>query len=122
MGILAGYDTAIGNKWEVVYDLPGPASYATGGETITAAQFGHGGIEFVVPVQWTLQTVNSQLVVVPTSMSGNYFVGIKFTNTSLKDQAVASVTLQWYVTSTGAEVAASTSLSGEHVRLKIRLV
>jgi hypothetical protein len=110
-----GYDTSWGNKKVWQGHLIGPTSYVTGGIAFTASALGWGGIEFLVADNWQVATVNSQTILIPASLSGNYFVGIKLASTA--SGAVASFTIQWYVTSTGAEVGAAVNLSAEKVRL-----
>jgi len=114
--ILPGYVTTIGNKYLVIDDHAGPVSYTTGGETVTAAQFGLGGIDFIDGcndvVQGTAQINN-------VSFSGVNFVAIKLPTTTGPGVANTKITLQWFVVATGAEVAATTNLSGQTVRLRI---
>jgi hypothetical protein len=111
----AGYDTSWGNKkaWQGAHF--GPASYTTGGETLSASTFGWGGFELVLAANHGGATVDSIPMIVPLSISQNYFVGITFSTSA--SGAQASVTIKWYVTSTGAEVANATNLSAEKVRL-----
>lgn len=114
----AGYDTpGFGNKRSWQGGHMGPASYATGGETLSAASFGWGGFEWVAADNQGVATVNSTPVVVPLALSTTYFVGITFATTAKGPQA--KVTIKWYVTSTGAEVSNATDLSAEEVRLML---
>lgn len=116
---LPGYSTAWGNKNAAVLESYGPKPYVAGGYTLTAAELGWGGLDFVAPMNFGEATVNSQLVVVPLSVSGTYFVGVTLATTAVG--AVSSVTIKWYTTSTGAEVTtvSSTDLSAERVRLLV---
>jgi hypothetical protein len=113
-----GYETLFGNKKSWLGDHYGPASYATGGETFSASSLGWGGLEFVRACFFQTETVDSIPMVVPVDESGTYFVGIKKSTTA--NGAVASVTIQWYVVSTGAEVSAATNLSTYRVTLEAR--
>ena len=113
--ILPGYVMPVGDKYEVVVDHDGPASYnntgtpATSGETINASDLGLGGIELCQVDALSSDGLNYVLVtIVGQSTSGN--VG----------NAVTSVTLRWFVVATNAEVANTVNLSGKSVRLQIR--
>lgn len=114
--ILPGYLTTIGNKYMLVVDHFGPASYPTGGETITAAQYGIGGIDFIDSTndinQGTVQYTG-------VSFSGTYYVDIKLATTTAPGGSVSSLKAQWFVVATGAEVANTTNLSAEKIRLRI---
>ena len=112
-----GYDTRFGNKNVWVGSHYGPKSYATGGETISAAQFGWGGFDTFDPGPLATLSVNSVNQTVPGSVSGTYFVGVSVATTA-PDGAVSKVTMKWYVVATGAEVTATTDLSAEKVRVK----
>lgn len=111
----SGYDTSWGNKKVWQGGHMGPLSYATGGETLTASSFGWGGFELVLAANQGVATVNSTPIVIPLALSGNYFVGITFATTAKGPQK--SVTIKWYVTTTGAEVAAAVNLNAEEVRI-----
>lgn len=98
--ILPGYGTQWGNKNVTVIDHLGPASYATGGETLTAAQFGYGGIEVIVGSM---------------DASSTYFVEAIHPGVG---GAPATIKLQWF-TMNGTEVSNATNLSTKSVRLII---
>lgn len=116
----AGYDTSLGNKKEWLGDHYGPVSYPTGGYPMTAAQLGWGGLEFVTPLFLTTQTINATVSGgVPTDYTAAYFISIK-PAASTAQGAVASVTVQWYVISTGAEVTNATNMSAIRIRLNAR--
>ena len=117
--VLPGYPIYQGSKKISVVDLKGPVSYAGGGETIQAAQFGQGGIDAVEPLNKGIVTMptaaaDSVPEMVALSMSGTYFVTITF-GTGTNGDAVTSVTIKWYVTATGVE-AGAIDLSAEIVR------
>lgn len=94
-------------KWTFL-DHSGPASYATGGEKYpTQSPYGGpnsaglAGVYFIVPT-W--------------SQSGTYFVQPKYVTPG---GVRGTCQLIWYVAATGAQVASTTNLSGETVRLAI---
>jgi len=94
-----------------IVELVGPVLYAAGGQTLTAAQFGHGGFDFV--------SCNG------LSYSGTYFGRVQYlavdaAPSALKG-AVPSVKIKWFVVSTGAE-AGAIDLSGEILRIFMILV
>jgi hypothetical protein len=64
--VLPGYPIYQGSKKISVIDYKGPASYVGGGETLTALQFGEGGIDFIEPMNkklgWELWMVTSNTV------------------------------------------------------------
>jgi hypothetical protein len=117
--LLDGYPFYIGSKKILVVDYKGPASYTTGGESLTAKEFGQGGIDAIEPLnkQWLEITQGGVATyqLVAASLSGTYFATIKFGASA--QGAVSSVTIQWWVVATGAEVAAAVDLSSEVVRL-----
>lgn len=81
-------------------DHDGPASYTTGGETITAISLGFKRILYV----------NASGI-----DDGSGFTSVR--HSTKKSQI--SFRLQWYVASTGAEVANATNLSARFVRLLV---
>ena len=116
--VLAGYEMPVGNKLEVICDHTGPKPYsnvvtnAGTGDVVNASDFSRGGIEDVD--------------VDAVSASGNFFV-VVYAAKMKAGAVVPSVVLRWYNLSqtTGAptsEVANGTDLSGESVRLQLRLV
>lgn len=113
-----------GSKKLAVYDIKGPASYATGGESIAASQFGEGGIDAVIQQNFGVGTCTQGGVardeIVPLSMSGTYFVALTYAVTA--EGAVTSITAKWYVVATGAEVGALTDLSAEEFRVILIMV
>ena len=117
--VLPGYETVWGNKKSAIIDYNGLKSYATGGDTFSAAQMGWGGFD-VVEAVWSNQlTVNAVPTVVNATISTTYFVAVSIATTSAPGNAVAKVTVKWFVTSTGAEVGAGVDLSAEYVRLRL---
>jgi hypothetical protein len=115
--VLPGYPIYQGSKKIVIADFKGPIAYtAVAHETITALQFGQGGIDLVEVLNKQLATVNGQLVVVGLSLSGTYFVTVSLPATA-PDDASASLVMKWYTTATGVEVVGPANLSAETVRL-----
>jgi acyl CoA:acetate/3-ketoacid CoA transferase alpha subunit len=106
--ILPGYLTEISNKYELIVDHTGPASYATGGETINAADFGIGGIETIA-----IHAVSSP--------GGNGATVVFSTTAAPTGVAVNSVKIKWFTTASMAtESTAATNLSAQSIRLQIR--
>lgn len=119
--VLAGYEQPVGGKLEIMVDHAGPASYLNvstsshAGDVINASDFNRGGIEYCSDVA--------------IAASGNYAVRA-YRGSGAKQGAVkSSVQLRWFsypAASTtgalGAEVADTTDLSAESVRLHLRLV
>jgi hypothetical protein len=101
---LPGY-SVIGNKYIAALEHKGPAVYATGGETITAAQLGWGGIDILAAAQYSYSD----------AATGTYFVQVFFGVGA--SGAVASVKILWRVSATGAEVGAGVDLSAEAIRI-----
>lgn len=105
---LSGYPNAIGGKWESIVDHPGPSSYTqvatgtppTGGDTVTAAEF---GLKYIESISAELSD-NGQYTVLAFNGSGS--------------QPLTSAVLQWTVATTGAQVTGSTNLSARTVRLR----
>lgn len=98
---LPGFESVWGANKVMVMDHYGPASYATGGET------------------WTLSGLNWGGVLMFNAMgedfSGTYFMRIIPQNTPA-GVPFTTVKIQWFVVSTGAEVANATNLSTFAVR------
>lgn len=111
--VLPGYPIYQGSKKISVIDYKGPASYVGGGETITAAQFGEGGIDFIEPMNKKLIAIAGGLLAALT-FSGTDFVTIEVGVATVG--AVSSVIIKWYVTATGVEVAGGVDLSAEDIR------
>lgn len=114
--VFPGYVTTVGNKYLIMDDHAGPASYTTGGETFTASQVGLGGIEFIEGMNDIIQGTQQYTGV---SFSGTFFVNISVATTAAPGVPVSKVTIKWFVVATGAEVANTTNLSGQFVRLRI---
>lgn len=98
MPTLTGYVDVWGKHAAGAIDHTGPTSYTTGGQTLKAASYGLRSLDFV---QGSL------------SSSGTYFVRSEPVGKGSK----TTYKLLWFVTATNAEVAATTNLSGETVRL-----
>lgn len=94
-------------KWTFL-DHTGPASYVTGGETFpTQSAFGGPNNAGLASVYF----------IAPTwSQSGTYFIVPQYAGPG---GVRGTCQLLWFVTATGAQVAATTNLSGETVRLMI---
>jgi hypothetical protein len=97
---LLGYLTKWGNKNVICTDIPGPASYTTGGFTVLASSLGIGGIDWIGA---------------GGAISGNYFA----VGTPIGAGTQPSYNVQVFVSSTGAEAGAETELDGETFRLII---
>lgn len=105
-----GYTDIWGKHGAAVYDHTGPASYtqwtapSTGGDQLTLpASFGLRNIDFVVPVGFTV--------------SGNYYVEAKLTAGGGGN--LSKAILIWYTAGTWNQVAATTNLSAEIIRLLV---
>jgi len=106
--ILPGYVTEVANKYELIVDHTGPASYVTGGETINASDFGLGGIETIA-----IHAVSSP--------GGNGATVVFSTTVVTQGNAVKSVKIKWFTTASMAtESTAATNLSTQSIRLQIR--
>lgn len=102
--ILPGYEESVGAKLFAIVDHYGPSSYVNGtGEVYPASNLQRGGFDAVEG---------------SVSFSGTYEALVFYGSTNIGN-GVPSVTLRWYVVSTGAEVANATNLSAEAVRLKV---
>jgi len=93
----------LGEYFVAARGITGPASYTTGGVLISATRFG-------------LLTKLALVIPETLSASGTYFVKILRTGTGTN---VNTVLVQWFVQSTGAQVANGTSLSAESVRIMV---
>jgi hypothetical protein len=113
---VSGYTDIIGKHGLWIGDHTGPASYAaytapaTGGDVISATNFGLRSLDMVVPLGY--------------SVSGSYAVKAKLATTKAGGSAQSAV-LVWYAVtwSSGVEVltevAGAFNLSGETVRLLV---
>lgn len=113
-----GYDMPLGAKKLVVADHGGPASYANvstsagAGDVVNASDFGEGGFDAV-------------LTEVAIAASGNFAVRA-YKAKALNGDAISSFVLRWFsypavgtTGALGAEVANTTNLSAESVRLAL---
>lgn len=107
---LDGYNMPVGDKYEIIVDHDGPASYpnptpfTANGEVINASDFGIGAFETVDPQGLSSDQLNTVLVVVGDG-SG---------------KASATARIHWFVQVGGAEVANAVNLSTKSIRLQIR--
>ena len=95
---ILGTQQTFGGMYFNVLDVSGSASYVQGGDVIGATSFGFNN------TIWTL--------IGGVSHSGTYFAIARALNNGLTQWQ-----LVWYVSATGAEVAAAVNLSTETVRL-----
>lgn len=102
--LLAGYETIWGTKKALVIDHYGPASYSAGGETVSAKQFGWGGIDFATSCG--------------ISASGTYFPRVipQANSTGLSGN---NFNVKWFIAANGAEAANAANLSAETCRLLV---
>jgi len=98
MPTLTGYVDIWGKHAAGAIDHVGPTSYATGGQTLTAARYGLRSLDYVGG---------------GLSNSGTYYAVGKPVGRGAK----TTYKLVWFVTATNAEVAAAVNLSAETVRL-----
>lgn len=110
-----GYTDVWGKHGAAIYDHTGPASYSqwtapnTGGEVVTPQPFGLRNIDIVIPIGFTV--------------SGNYFVEAKMTAGAGGN--LTKAILVWFAVTlpsgvlTLTQVAASTNLSAETIRLLV---
>lgn len=115
---LPGYDTSFGNHKAAVLRHFGPNPYVAGGYSLTAHELGWGGIEAVFggnPAPVTVGGVTFPVAL--RSISGNFFATIEFATSAVG--AAASLTVKWYVATTGVEVTtvSNTDLSAEELRV-----
>jgi hypothetical protein len=102
-----GYVDIVGKHGQWIGDHTGPASYVawaaptTGGDVVTAKQFGLRSIDMISPAG--------------IDTSGTYNVRPQCTGTGLRQ----TWTLIWYTTATGSQVAAGTNLSAIKIRLNV---
>ncbi len=96
---ILGVSDVFGGHYYSPLDYSGSASYVQGGDSIGATSFGFNS---------SIQTLIGSV-----SQSGTYFVIPRPLTSGIQTQWQ----LVWFVTATGAEVAAATNLSGETVRL-----
>lgn len=89
-----------GTLTELYVDVPGPAVYAADGQALTASDLGLRKILHASA---------------GASDNGDQFCAVSHTSHS----SVTSVNVQWFVSSTGAEVANGVDLSGRFVRVRV---
>lgn len=111
-----GYRTSVGSSSLSIMGIQGPSSYtqitpgtapavATGGQQITAAQF---GLKYFDHVSAGLtDTAINRVECIPGGRSNNAPQG-----------ACTTYTLRWVVVATGSQVAGAVNLSTEWVRVK----
>lgn len=106
---ISGYENRMGSKKSFVGELYGQLSYTTGGQVVNASQFGWGGFDIF--------DAGSGL-----SYSGTYYCRVQYMPVSgapskLSPGGNQQVKVIWIVTATGAEVANTTNISGEVIRI-----
>ena len=123
---LAGYPQPVGEKYESLVDIDGPASYVntgtfgTSGQQINAADFGLGGFEIIGTDDLSSDGVNAVQVVLGATVAGATSLATAPPAGSPGDVAKTAV-IHWYTSpSSGTEVANGVNLSGKYVRLQIR--
>src|SRR2546429_393093 len=104
---VAGYRQIWGTKQVNIFEVAGPASYPTGGQTVNATDLGVGGMDYMDVGTYSYSgTYKCTVQPLPTSAAP-----------SKQKPAIKSFKILWYVVATNAEVANTTDLSGEIVRL-----
>ena len=110
--ILPGYNSPVGDKYLVIFDTVGPASYSrTTGFVITAASLGMGGFDYVV---CSCDSGNNFDVCVQFNLGG---IGNAVPSIILRPIANATATVGGQSQTAGTEAAASTNLSALSFRL-----
>ena len=95
--LLKGYPDNIGRRKAFAGDISGPTSYVTGGDPVTLPNYQH----YIDQIQGDF------------SVTGTYYA--KFINSSAGPRATWKV--KWIVSATNVEVAATTNLSAETIRV-----
>lgn len=115
--IMPGYVMPIADKYEIICDVDGPASYLnsgavnnTSGQPINASDFGIGGFELVDAQSLSSDELNTFLIWLPNQSTSSDNIG----------NALPTARVYWFVQSTGAQVANAVNLSTKSVRLQIR--
>lgn len=109
VSVLPGYFQDWGTKKVGIVEVYGPTLYAAGGQTITASQFGLGGIEAIITLGRTLSGTYFPAQVQPLPIDAAPSVPLG---------AAASFKVPWFVVATGAE-AGAIDLSTEIIRLLV---
>jgi len=113
-----GYPTPSGSKILCIFDHSGPTSYSNigsssgTGDVVNASDLGLGGFDSVngsFSAYDFTNTYNVKMLWAPASSPA----------APASDGAVGSFVLQWFVISTGLEVANTTNLSAKTVRLHV---
>lgn len=92
---------AVGDRFETVVEATGPASYATGGETVTAKQLGLSSLHHAS----VSSSDNGAYLLFPVSKSS---AGL----------GAVSIKIMWMVQATGAETASTTDLSARKYTIR----
>lgn len=103
---VSGFPDVWGKHGVPLVDHTGPASYVTGGETLGTPTYGGSNV---------LGTRGYTYVSGGMTNSGTYRVDCLYGGSGVRSQ----VKLRWTVVATGAQVAATTNLSAETVRLLV---
>lgn len=123
--ILAGYVMPLGDKYDMVVDHDGPASYtnsgtfATSGDQINASDFGLGGFEYIEVDGLSSDGVNAVQIVLGATVAGA--TNLQPAPTTSPGPVVTTAVIHWYTTpSSATEVSNLTNLSTKYVRIRIR--
>lgn len=126
--ILAGYVAPNdSNKYELLVDLDGPASYVntgtfnTSGQQINASDLGLGGFEVVGADVISSDSQNEVVIALGATVAGA--TNLAPTPAAPPGPVVTTAVLHWYTGLRGiggaVEVANGTNLSGKYIRLRI---
>ena len=126
--ILAGYVAPNdSNKYEMLVDHDGPASYVntgtlnTSGDQINASDFGLGGFEVIGADVLSSDSVNEVVVALGATVAGA--TSLAPTPAASPGPVVTTAVLHWFTGLRGiggaVEVANGVNLSGKYIRLRI---
>lgn len=115
------YPIPLASKHIEIVDLLGLTTYTPGGETLNADLFGGLGFEAIIPMNVGVVAMphsgaGTTPVPVALSLSGTYFVTVRFPAAMLPGESARTAVITWYVTATGVE-AGAIDLSAETVRM-----
>ena len=111
--ILPGYATYVGNKYLVVFDHSGPASYSqSAGDVVNAIDLGMGGFDYVETDMYDPTGVVYAEVVPTGGGGGNAIQSFK-----ILWYAVATGTIGGQAQTAGQQIVAGTNLSALNIRV-----